>query len=165
MKRTRRVIALVLAVMLMCSMLCIGASAASYKNKSRTFYMRLSNKTVENWLDLSRTYAKYEKIGKVTIKSTSTDGKTGTITITEINTLRGWYTQNAFRSYCVQTVYNYKIANMKDGGKITLTLKSQPSGGTAKNTLTGNIYISGSKDFNHIWKIDGLGCGFYLRST
>lgn len=165
MKRFRRIVALTLAVMLMCSVLCIGASAASYKDKSRTFYIRLSNKTVENWLDLSRTYAKYEKIGSVTIKSTSADGKTGTITITGIGTMRGWYEQNAFRAYVVGTVYNYSISSMKDGGKITLTLQSQPVGGTAAKKLTGKIHISGSKNFNNIWKIDGLDSGFYFRNT
>lgn len=169
MKRFRRIVALTLAVMLMCSVLCIGASAASYKNKSRTFYIRLSKAWTEVYnLDLHHRYAQYEKIGAVTIKSTSADGKTGTITITDMDTRTGWYNYAAkvtYKYYTEGTTYSYRISNMKDGGKITLTLQSQPAGGTASLTLTGKIHISGSKNFNNIWKIDGLGDGFYFRNT
>lgn len=60
------------------------------------------------------------------------------------------------------TTYDYKISNLKEGGKITLVINSKKTdlesyidacaGGVAR--LTGVIHISGSAKFANIWKID-----------
>lgn len=167
MKKFRRIVALTLAVMLMCSVLCIGASAASYKDKSRTFSIRLSDDYSEKTTNgTTKTYNQYDSIGTVTVKSTSEDGKKGTITFKKFTTpsrefkfKKGistyYYTQNV--------VYKYEISKMKDGGKITLTLDSCPQEAFVRSKMTGRIHISGSKNFNNIWKIDGLGYGIYFR--
>lgn len=169
MKRFRRIVALTLAVMLMCSVLCIGASAASYKDKSRTFYIRLSDDYSEEKTNgTTAKYNQYDSVGTVTVKSTSEDGKKGTITFTQFTTPSHEFKfKKGFATYYYtqRVVYKYEISKMKDGGKITLTLDSCPQEAIVKNKMTGKIHISGNKNFNNIWKIDGLGNGFYFRNT
>lgn len=167
MKLAKRILAFaaMLCLLMLCVMPAPAMAAANYKGKTQTFVVRLPK---------SEGYA--DSGVRVTMRSTSADGKTGTITFNS-----AYYFWSIGKSgHCIQkgTTYKYTISSMKDGGKITLTVDSStgilPTYSNAYR-LTGKIHINSSKGCKiaNIWKIDSFklnyslftNAGFYFRNN
>ena len=147
MKQMKRIFAF--AMMLCLLMLCVAPTAAvaapNYKGKTQKFLIRNSGS--------------YSSTGVwVTMRSTSADGKTGTITFNSTLTTKKLGNAKILKGI----VYNYTISSLKEDGKITLKYDVQKSDSllqTAQlHTITGKIHIDKSKGcaVANIWKIDTL---------
>lgn len=151
MKRARRILAFAMMICLLCVCICPteALAAANYKGKTQRFLIRRSGS--------------YASTGVwVTMKSTSTDGKTGTITFEDTLELT-WLGKNVKIHDGV--VYTYKISSLKENSKITLTWKISNGGPLLETTqlwsITAKIHIDKNKGCNiaNIWKIDSLKYG------
>ena len=155
MKKLTKVIALILVFASIACLFSVEAFAASsVKGKTRTFAIRTSKD--------------YSKVGTVTIKATNSDGTKGTITFNSdvSGNKPGAYVSTTYvYGFDRGQVYEYSISKMKDGGKITLKLKSGNYyyGIYSNSSYTGKIHISGSKTWNNITKIDCLNAGIYFQ--
>ena len=141
--------AMMLCLLVLCVCPTTAMAATNYKGKTQKFLIRNSGS--------------YSSTGVwVTMKSTSADGKTGTITFNRALPLK-------FLGTTVKipkgVVYDYKISSMKEGGKITLTWDAD-NGGTLLQTtqlwkITAKIHIDKTKGCSiaNIWKIDALRSG------
>lgn len=132
------------AIMLCLLMLCVAPTeamaATDYTGKTQTFKIRESGSCDATGVT-------------VTMRSTSADGKTGTITFNGKAKAVG----NLFTGVIPSgTVYTYKISSLKEGGKITLTWKSGLITNSYMQTMTAKIHIDSSKGCSiaNIWKID-----------
>lgn len=146
MKLIKRVFAFSMMLCLLWLSLCPTESMAApnYKGKTQRFLIRISDS--------------YESSGVwVTMRSTSMDGKKGTITFDGTLTRSLLGTKVKINK---GVVYEYTISNLKEGGKITLECASSKILPSIPQlyTLYGKIHIDKSKgcDIANIWKIDTL---------
>lgn len=152
MKLMKRVFAfaLMLCLLILCVCPTTAMAAPNYKGKTQKFYIR--------WSD------DYSKAGvTVIMKSTSVDGKTGTITFNGKIKMPVSVLYGSYKTIPSGAVYDYKISSLKEGGTITLTIDVDASRGKvpADSTLykiVGKIHVDKAKGccIANIWKIDTL---------
>ena len=147
MKLMKRVFAftMILCLLMVCVAPTEAMAATNYKGKTQKFIVRKSS-----------DYRSIEVC--ITMKSTSADGKSGTITFN--NTFD---TNKLGHAKILKgVVYNYTISSLKEGGKITLKYDVAKSDSflqtTQLHTITGKIHIDKNKGcaIANIWKIDTL---------